>query len=328
MKTLPALSAAPLGPARTWETSVLTSADLAARLNLRRLHNGSWRGTCPACGYPGTFSLRERQGTTLWACACCQDRGALTRAVLAAAGGTWQPPAPCNRPTPCGLSPARKTALAMAWWGEALPVEGTPAEAYLRARHVLAPWRAGALPPEGAPLRFHPRIRHPEVEGLFPVLLALVRRATDGEPVAVHRTYLRPDGSGKAALKPDKASFAPVGGGVVMLHAAPAAGPLVLAEGIETALSASALLDGAPAWSCVFAGNLATLALPAGARDLIIATDHDPPGQRAAATAARRWKAEGRDVRLALPDAADRDFNDLLRARHGRAPIPEIQPHG
>lgn len=292
----------------------MRAADLAVRLNLRRLPNGSWRGACPACAYPGTFSLREREGNTLWSCASCQDRECLTQAVLAAAGGLWEPPAPRPQPERGGLSPARKTALAMAMWSEALPIDGTPAEVYLRARHVLAPWRAGTMPEGEAQLRFLPRARHPEAEGLFPALLALVRRATDGEPVAVHRTYLRSDGSGKAALDPPKASFGPVAGGVVMLHAAPTTGPLVLSEGIETALAASALL-GAPAWSCISASNLAALALPATARDLIIAADADPPGRRAAWTAARRWKAEGRRVRVAIPDADGEDFNNVLSAR-------------
>ncbi|MDJ0391365.1 toprim domain-containing protein [Roseomonas sp. E05] len=296
----------------------MRAADLATRMNLRRAGAGAWRGACPACGYPGTFSLRERDGRTLWSCASCQDREALTGAVRAAAGDDWTPPAPQPAPQREGLSPARKSALAVAMWSEALRVEATPAETYLRARCVLEPWAAFAEPEVGPQLRFHPRTRHPEVDGMFPALLALVRRATDGEAVAVHRTYLRPDGSGKAALEPDKASFGPIAGGVIMLHAAPATGSLLLAEGIETALSAAALLR-APAWACIAAGNLERLELPATARALIVAGDADTPGQRAAWTAGRRWEAEGRRVRVALPDTAGADFNDLLRARSGTA---------
>jgi len=296
----------------------MRTADLAARLNLRRAGAGSWRGACPACGYPGTFSLREREGRSLWSCASCQDREALTGAVRAAAGDDWTPPAAQLPPEREGLSPARKTALAVAMWSEALRVEGTLAEAYLRARGVQQAWSAFPEPEVGPQLRFHPRARHPEVDGLFPALLALVRRATDGEAVAIHRTYLRPDGSGKADLEPAKASFGPSAGGVIMLHAAPATGPLLLAEGIETALSASALLR-APAWACIAAGNLERLELPATARALIIAGDADAPGRRAAWTAARRWEAEGRRVRVALPDKPDTDFNDILRRQRANA---------
>ncbi|WP_160935232.1 DUF7146 domain-containing protein [Teichococcus coralli] len=291
----------------------MRAADLADRTNLRRLHNGSWRGACPACGYPGTFSLREREGRAVWACASCQDREALTDAVKQAAGNDWTPAPLRHAPQRGGLSPARKTVLAAAMWSEAAAVKGTAAEAYLRARGVLAAWQGGAMPAEGPQLRFHPRARHPEAEGLFPVLLALVRRATDGEPVALHRTYLRPDGSGKADLDPPKASFGPVAGGVVMLHVAPAAGPLVLAEGIETALAASALMR-VPTWACISAGNLARLTLPATARDVIVAADADAPGQRAAWAAAQRWEGEGRRVRVAIPDTSGTDFCDVLRA--------------
>src|SRR5690606_10647465 len=90
--------------------------------------------------------------------------------------------------------------------------------------------------------------------------------------------------------------------------------PLILAEGIETALSAAALM-GAPAWAAVSAGNLERLPLPATARNVILAADADLPGQRAAWAAARRLEAEGRRVRVAMPDTATGDFNDILRAR-------------
>ena len=52
---------------------------------------------------------------------------------------------------------------------------------------------------------------------------------------ALHRTYLMQDGSGKAQVEPPKAMLGNVSGGAVRL--AKASGPLVVAEGIETALS-------------------------------------------------------------------------------------------
>jgi len=70
-----------------------------------------------------------------------------------------------------------------------------------------------------------------------------------------------------------------------------------------------------PAWAAVSAGNLARgLVLPPEARRVVIAVDPDPPGERAAQAAARRWKAEGRDVTLARPDGSG-DFNDVLVTR-------------
>jgi hypothetical protein len=42
----------------------MTAAEIAARLGLRRMGR-AWRGTCPACGYQGTFALSERDGRVL-----------------------------------------------------------------------------------------------------------------------------------------------------------------------------------------------------------------------------------------------------------------------
>ncbi len=84
----------------------------------------------------------------------------------------------------------------------------------------------------------------------------------------------------------------------------------------DAAGNIAAVLLGLPGWAAVSCGNLgANMALPAGVRRVTIAADPDPPGQRAAAKAARRWRAEGRSVRLATPDTPGQDFADLLLAR-------------
>jgi len=62
------------------------------------------------------------------------------------------------------------------------------------------------------------------------------------------------------------------------------------------------------------------MVLPPMVRAVVIAADSDGPGRRAAHRAARRWLAEGRAVRIALPDLPGQDFNDVLLARlHGAA---------
>ena len=85
---------------------------------------------------------------------------------------------------------------------------------------------------------------------------------TTAEPLAVHRTYLTADGCAKAG-DPPRASMGPVKGGAILLHAPDPERGLAVAEGIETAASASALL-GLPAWACVSAGGLAALRAAAG----------------------------------------------------------------
>ena len=140
----------------------------------------------------------------------------------------------------------------------------------------------------------------------------MVARVVDaaGETVAVHRTYLRADGAGKAEVEPTKASLGPVWGGAIRLHPHDPGGPLVIGEGIETAASAGIMLQ-APAWSAISAGNLGGgLILPPEVRDIIVAADTDAEGETRAHGAAWRWKREGRSVRIARPRSGD--WNDAL----------------
>ena len=128
--------------------------------------------------------------------------------------------------------------------------------------------------------------------------------------VAVHRTYLRADGTGKADVEPTKASLGPVWGGAIRLHPHDPDRPLVIGEGIETSASAGIMLQ-APAWSAISAGNLGGgVVLPPEVRDIIVAADTDDEGDARAHQAAWRWKREGRSVRLARPRLGD--WNDTL----------------
>ena len=112
-------------------------------------------------------------------------------------------------------------------------------------------------------------------------------------------------------------SKGPLAGGAIRLY--PIAPELVIAEGIETAASAGRLM-GLPAWVAVAAGNLQrTLALPPEVRSVVVAGDPDPAGRTAAEGAARRRRAEGRRVRIAMPDTPPQDFNDVLASRVSHA---------
>jgi phage/plasmid primase-like uncharacterized protein len=139
-----------------------------------------------------------------------------------------------------------------------------------------------------------------------------------GKMIGVHRTFLRPDGSGKADVEPAKAMLGRASGGAVRL--APPAETLLIGEGIETCLAAMQATE-QPAWAALSAGGIEALCLPAGVRQVIILADNDANGrgQRAARAAADRWLAEGRRVRLAMPPQLGTDFNDVLLGRaHAR----------
>jgi phage/plasmid primase-like uncharacterized protein len=281
---------------------MIHARDLAKRFDLRAVGTRlEWRGKCPSCSYPSSLILKQKHGKVSFRCVSCDDWQALANIMLGAGGGGRS-----ARVDACAeqreATAAQKSVRAVALWRGSAPCPGSLAETYLMARALAGLAISSAL-------RFRPDTPHPAGRSL-PALLALVQ-GVDGEPQGIHRTYLRRDGGGKAEVEPQKASLGPVAGGAIRLHLV--GSELVVGEGIETAASAGLML-GLPAWSAVSAGNMArTLALPPEVRAVVIAADADPPGQRAAATAAARWMAEGRRVRIATPDRAGFDFNDVLR---------------
>jgi putative DNA primase/helicase len=94
-----------------------------------------------------------------------------------------------------------------------------------------------------------------------------------------------------------------------------APGPaLVVAEGIETALSAGHALR-LPAWAALSAGGLARFSPPASVRRIVIAADNDAPGRLAAETLARTLRGAARIVEIAPPPHVFSDWNDWARAQ-------------
>ena len=89
--------------------------------------------------------------------------------------------------------------------------------------------------------------------------------------------------------------------------------PLIIAEGIETALSLHTA-TGKTVWAALSSSNMKSLILPPLSQmpEVIIAADHDDAGIYAANAAAEIWSAEGRGVSIAMPPQGQ-DFNDVLR---------------
>lgn len=196
---------------------------------------------------------------------------------------------------------------AQAVWAEALPIRGTPAETYLRrARGITC-----ALTDS---LRFHPACWHPSAKRLP----AMIARIEGAERLAVHRTYLRADGSGKAGAEPAKAMLGAVAGGAVRLSQGREA--LAVAEGIESALSllCGPLCGAVAVWAALSTSGLARLRLPATPGALIIAADGDAPGKAAAAKLAARACGLGWSVTL-FPAPDGQDWNDVLQSMKGAA---------
>jgi len=188
---------------------------------------------------------------------------------------------------------------ALRLWKATSPAPGSLAEAYLRSRGLQ-------LPPLST-IRFHAGLKHPS-GGVWPALVALVARGSDGTPIAIHRTFLARDGSDKAPIKPNKMMLGPCSGCAVRLSKF--SEELMVGEGIETCL-ASMQATGRPAWAALSTSGLRALGLPDTVRNVIVLADGDDPGEAAARDCGDRWKSEGRSVRIARAPRGY-DFNDVL----------------
>lgn len=236
----------------------------------------------------------------------CKKSGCAFLDILAAAGvrsGDYSPPDAATlaqRDREAKAEAEKRAEQARRFWSEAQPIAGTAAETYLRGRGITCD-----LP---ATLRFHGDCWHGPTAKRYPALVAAVQGAT--RP-AVHRTYLRADGSGKADIDPAKAMLGATAGGAVRLSDGHSR--LVVAEGIESALSLlCGLLDGpATVWAALSTSGLRGLRLPPNPGRLTIATDGDAPGRAAGHALADRAHALGWQVSL-LPAPDDRDWNDIL----------------
>ena len=210
-------------------------------------------------------------------------------------------------PCPAGRRGARATDTTRRMWDMCRPLEGTRAEAYLRARRITP----GPVPA----LRFHPELfyRDGSDSKSFCELPAMVARVTNhrGDFVGVHRTYLDADRPGKAAVATPRKSLGAIGGAGVYLGERQSI--LLVAEGIETALSLRATRPGLFAAAALSAGSLAGFTPPAGVTGLVIARDRDEAGANAAKRLRARCERRGVAVLVIAPRCGS-DFNDELRA--------------
>lgn len=197
----------------------------------------------------------------------------------------------------------KPSAAALRIWREAEPLGASPAKAYLESRGILAASPA---------LRFHPRTPlGPKVRARFlPAMIAAV--SLDEGPIAIHRTFLSTEASGKAAFEKPKRALGALGEAAVRLFA-PASGKLGLAEGIESAMSAYAL-TGIPVWATLGNERFGLVSVPESVTELHLFVDHDAGGELAASRGLAAYARDGRTIHVRKPSSRDTDWNDELTA--------------
>lgn len=280
-----------------------------ARKIVERL-GGRWRGSKGMCCCPAhddrTPSLSVtigRQAILLHCFAGCANAD-----VLAALGregfdarqlfdGDHQPDEAPSRP----LGPDRN---AVRLWRNASALAGSPAESYLKRRSIEI------VSPD---LRYHERTPlGPKREVRFlPAMLAAVR--SDAGVIAVHRAFLDSEASTLARFSRPKRALGSLQTGAVRL-AAPRGGHLGLAEGVETALSATQIF-GIPCWATLGNERFGTVTIPESVRVLHLFLDADEGGDLAQERGSEAYAAPGRRIVVVRPWRSGYDWADVLHRR-------------
>lgn len=299
--------------------------DRPSGAHICKMLGGHFRGghgmcRCPAHqdSSPSLHVTETRSGTVLLKCFAGCDQWSVIRALRdldlwpdrAEKGDPAAPLAYADRPEHDAEREAdeqRRRDTARTMWADASPIYGTAAETYLRHRGVTIP-----LPPT---LRFVHSLSHRPSRRAFPALLGAMQDGA-GRVIAVQRTWLKPDGSGKAPIAPAKATLGRMHDAAVRLGRA--GSMLGIAEGIETALSAQQIYS-VPTWAVLGAGRLAAVTLPEDVRRVVIFADNGEVGLREAAKAAEHYNSRYHvEATVEAPEEAG-DWNDALQSSRSRA---------
>ena len=204
---------------------------------------------------------------------------------------------------PAGTPPThRRDDAPLRLWQMCTAIDDSHAEAYLHARAIRAC--------RDAALRFHPALYYRGPDGGFATFPALVARvsAPNGAFTGIQRTYLHPRYTAKAPVPDAKKSLGRIHGHAAYFGA-PAA-TLIVAEGIETALSLRTACPDLFAAATLGAPGLTAFTPPPGVARLLIARDDDPAGDDASERLCVRCRTRGVDARVFIPRRGD--FNDDL----------------
>jgi DNA primase len=196
--------------------------------------------------------------------------------------------------------------LARRIWVESVDAAGTLLERYFQSRGLELP--SGRVAAEPSVIRFHPGC--PCGQDRFPAMISRMDDAVSGHPSGILRTFIKPDGSGKADVPSSKMMLG--GGGVIRLYDWQNDG-LAICEGVETGLAIAQRLGWLPIWAVGSTSTMSALpVLPGVALTIFSDNDCNGSGQRAADACARRWADAGAEVWITTPPLGD--WDDVTRS--------------
>lgn len=288
-----------------FEEPRILSIDQEGQLLVERL-GGRWGADGGMCRCPAhsdrmpSLSVRPGRSRLLFHCFAGCEPSAILRALKAS--GLLDPYSKV-----AGESAGRgfdRNAAALRLWREGRSIARTPAAAYLASR---------GLEIHSAELRYHQltALGRAPLTQYRPALIAAVR--DDSGIIAVHRTFVDDLGQGLARIANPRCGLGRFGRGAVRLGGA---GPrLGLAEGIETALSATQLFK-VPCWATLGSERFRRVALPPETSELLLFLDHDEGGRRAERLA-REAFADRLHIEAHYPEGQGDDWNDVLLGKLG-----------
>ncbi len=273
---------------------------------------------CPACGGMDRFRFDDRSKDGDYFCSQC-GAGKGVRLLMKVKG--WDFATAAKRVDEIiGKSPAilrqephearlpDKRGLRELWTVSRRMEAGDPVATYLAARgiDVKVPRCIRYVPEMDYRHEDNTHTTHPGMIATF--------SDKDGKPFTLHRTYLTKDGR-KADLDPNRKLMPGrvAKGGAVRL--APFSDKLGIAEGIETAMSASIIHD-VPVWAALNEVLLRAWEPPKEVKYVVVFGDNDENfvGQASAYDLAKRLATTKKiSVEVRLPKLVGHDWNDALR---------------
>jgi putative DNA primase/helicase len=295
---------------------------IAVGIDAQYLHKKA--GPCPACGGKDRFTFDDRKQKGDSYCRRCgagdgfqlimrvmgcdfatARRLAMQAAGLLACEGSARRSITAPA-APAATGPAEPTPLVRSLLRGTCGIdECEQVMAYLAGRQLLPL-------PQPHPLRAHqsaPYVEDNRIIGYFPALVAPVVDVAE-ELVSAHVTYIHA-GRKLASHKPRKLLSRLTGRTGCAVRLSPLIdGVLGVGEGIETCLAA-AKLHGAPVWSALSAALLVRFEPPPNVRRLIIFSDRDTPGLKAAAHLMEQLHGK-LSIEMKVPEWPHKDFADSL----------------
>lgn len=269
-----------------------------------------YQGECPVCKKIGKLRIDDKDGKGTYVCVhgagdgwkllqevTGQDFKYLAKEVDRIIGNQFDSPTPVQKTNKAAEERIKFLSLPQ--------LKGTDAERYLNSRGIYQMPRSGC--------RFSNGEYDTDEKRLIPCIYSIASNEY-GEPVFKHLTYL--ENGDKAKIDTQRKMFTILENhGSVSIKLQTATTILGIAEGIETALSASHIYK-IPTWAAINATLLKKFRAPTGVCELYIFADNDKNGTGLAAAfeCGRANILANNDIKnvyIRWPQKVN-DFNDLL----------------